>query len=39
MLDTVLVWVSKNEKRWLGDLKGWLAIPSVSAQPEHAYRS
>jgi acetylornithine deacetylase/succinyl-diaminopimelate desuccinylase-like protein len=36
MLDTVLVWVSKNEKRWLGDLKGWLAIPSVSAQPEHA---
>jgi acetylornithine deacetylase/succinyl-diaminopimelate desuccinylase-like protein len=36
MLDTVLLWVSKNEKRWLGDLKGWLAIPSVSAQPEHA---
>jgi acetylornithine deacetylase/succinyl-diaminopimelate desuccinylase-like protein len=36
MLDTVLVWVDKNEKRWLGDLKGWLAIPSVSAQPEHA---
>ncbi len=36
MLDTVLVWVGKNEKRWLGDLKGWLGIASVSAQPERA---
>lgn len=35
MLDTVLVWISKNEKRWLADLKSWLAIPSVSAQAEH----
>lgn len=35
MLDTVLIWIGKNEKRWLHDLKGWLAIPSVSAQPEH----
>ncbi|MEI8195321.1 MAG: dipeptidase [Phycisphaerae bacterium] len=35
MLDTVLVWISKNEKRWLSDLKAWLAIPSVSAQAEH----
>ncbi len=34
MLDTVLVWVEKNKGRWLGDLKGWLGIPSVSAQPE-----
>ena len=36
MLDTVMVWIGKNEKRFLGDLKGLLAIPSVSAQPEHA---
>ena len=36
MLDSVLVWVGKNEKRWLSDLKQWLAIPSVSAQPDHA---
>ncbi len=36
MLDTVLLWISRNEKRWLGDLKNWLSIPSVSAQPDHA---
>jgi acetylornithine deacetylase/succinyl-diaminopimelate desuccinylase-like protein len=35
MLDTVLLWITKNEKRWLADLKSWLAIPSVSAQTEH----
>jgi acetylornithine deacetylase/succinyl-diaminopimelate desuccinylase-like protein len=35
MLDSVLLWIDKNQKRWLGDLKSWLAIPSVSAQPEH----
>lgn len=35
MLDTVLIWINKNEKRWLHDLKSWLAIPSVSAQGEH----
>ena len=35
MLDSVLVWIGKNQKRWLGDLKGWLSIASVSAQPEH----
>lgn len=36
MLDSVLLWISKNDKRWIGDLKEWLAIPSVSAQPDHA---
>ena len=36
MLDTVLVWAEKNQGRWLGDLKSWLSIPSISAQPEHA---
>ena len=35
MLDTVLIWIEKNKHRWLGDLKQWLAIPSVSAQSEH----
>jgi len=34
LLDTVLMWIGKNEKRWLGDLKGFLGIASVSAQPE-----
>jgi acetylornithine deacetylase/succinyl-diaminopimelate desuccinylase-like protein len=36
LLDTVLLWVDKNHSRWLGDLKNWLSIPSISAQPEHA---
>lgn len=36
MLDSVLVWISKNDKRWVADLKEWLSIPSVSAQPDHA---
>ena len=36
MLETVLVWIGKSEKRFLGDLKGWLGMPSVSAQPERA---
>ena len=35
MLDSVLLWISKNEKRWLSDLRQWLAIPSISAQPDH----
>ena len=34
LLDTVLLWIGKNEKRWVGDLKGFLGMPSVSAQPE-----
>ena len=36
MLDTVLLFIEKNRARWLDDLKTWLSIPSVSAQPEHA---
>lgn len=36
MLDSVLLWIDKNQKRWLADVKQWLSIPSVSAQPEHA---
>ena len=36
MLDSVLVWVEKNKKRWLADLQAWLAIPSVSTQENHA---
>lgn len=36
MLDTVLLWIDKSQKRFLHDLKSWLTIPSVSAQPEHA---
>ncbi len=34
MLDTVLLWVEKNKGRWVSELKGWLEMPSVSAQPE-----
>lgn len=36
LLDTVLVWIEKNRGRWLGDLKQFLSIPSISAQPDHA---
>jgi succinyl-diaminopimelate desuccinylase len=36
LLDTVLVWIDKNQHRWLHDLKSWLSIPSISAQPDHA---
>jgi acetylornithine deacetylase/succinyl-diaminopimelate desuccinylase-like protein len=36
MLDTVLVWIDKNRSRWLHDLKNFLSIPSISAQPDHA---
>jgi acetylornithine deacetylase/succinyl-diaminopimelate desuccinylase-like protein len=36
MPDTVLMWAEKNNGRWLGDLKSWLSIPSISAQPDHA---
>ncbi|HEY4329156.1 MAG TPA: dipeptidase, partial [Phycisphaerae bacterium] len=32
---TVLLWVDKNRSRWLHDLKSWLTIPSISAQPDH----
>ena len=35
LLDTVLLWIDKNQKRWLHDCKAWLAIPSISAQPDH----
>ncbi len=35
MLDTVLIWIEKNRRAWLDDLKQWLSIPSVSANPEH----
>lgn len=35
MLDSVLLWIEKNRSLWLHDLKAWLAIPSVSAKPEH----
>jgi len=35
MLDSVLMWAEKNKGRWLSDLKSWLSIPSISAQPEH----
>lgn len=34
LLDTVLLWIGKNEKRWVGELKGFLGMASVSAQPE-----
>jgi len=34
--DTVLLWIEKNRGRWLGELKAWLGIPSISAQPDHA---
>ena len=36
LLDTVLVWIDKNRSRWLHDVKTFLSIPSISAQPEHA---
>ncbi|HVT80644.1 MAG TPA: dipeptidase [Phycisphaerae bacterium] len=36
LLDTVVVWIDKNQSRWLHDLKTWLSIPSISAQPDHA---
>ena len=35
MLDSVLLWIEKNRSLWMHDLKAWLAIPSVSAKPEH----
>lgn len=35
MLDTVILWIEKNKNRWLHDLKNFLSIPSVSAQPDH----
>ena len=34
--ETVQLWIEKNKNRWLHDLKSWLAIPSISAQPDHA---
>ncbi len=36
MLDSVLVWIDKNRRAWLDDLKQWLSIASVSADPQHA---
>lgn len=36
MIDTVLIWIEKNSRRWLHDLQQWLAIPSVSTDPAHA---
>ncbi len=36
LLETVTMWIDKNQSRWLADLKSWLSIPSISAQPEHA---
>ncbi len=35
MLDSVLIWIQRNQRTWLHDAKSWLAIPSISAQPEH----
>ena len=35
MIDTVLIWIEKNSRRWLHDLQQWLAIPSVSTDPSH----
>lgn len=36
MIDTVLIWIEKNSRRWLHDLQQWLAIPSISTDPNHA---
>ncbi len=36
MIDTVLIWIEKNSRRWLHDLQQWLSIPSVSTDPAHA---
>lgn len=35
MLDSVLLWIDKNRRAWLDDLKQWLSIPSVSAISSH----
>ena len=35
MLDKVLLYAEKNRERFLTDLKKWLSIPSISAQPDH----
>ncbi len=35
MLDSVLVWIEKNRRAWLDDLKQWLNIASVSAVSAH----
>ncbi len=35
MLDTVLIWIDKNRGGWLEDLKPWLRLASVSADPAH----
>ncbi|MGC8624090.1 MAG: dipeptidase [Phycisphaerae bacterium] len=36
MLDSVLLWIEKNRALWMHDCRQWLAIPSISAKPEHA---
>lgn len=36
MIETVLIWIEKNSRRWLHDLQQWLSIPSVSTDPAHA---
>ncbi len=36
MLDSVLLWIEKNRSLWMHDCRQWLAIPSISAQMEHA---
>jgi acetylornithine deacetylase/succinyl-diaminopimelate desuccinylase-like protein len=35
MLESVLVWIEKNKHSWLGDVKQWLSLPSISADPAH----
>jgi acetylornithine deacetylase/succinyl-diaminopimelate desuccinylase-like protein len=35
MLDSVLIWIDRNKRTWLHDVKAWLSIPSISAQPQH----
>lgn len=34
--DALIEHVRANHDRYLGELKDWIAIPSISAQPEHA---
>lgn len=35
MLDTVMIWIDKNSRRWLQDVQQWLSIPSISTDPNH----
>ena len=34
--EALIEYVRANRERYLDELKAWIAVPSVSAQPDHA---